>query len=170
MGSIGPNGADGKRQGYESRAVSTVATTWSGAIESMQRKSIGHSRRKQGEQGALEVSRWCLESPGRPGPVNAGEVLPKGTTTDVPSAAATCIGPESLVRTRRESLRVDMRSRRFPLPALFTMRVLARPITSAQRAASFGPPIAIQTAFGIRSQTWRATAANRSAGQRLAGP
>ena len=31
--------------------------------------------------------------PGSPGPVNSGEVLPKGTTTGVPTAAATCIGP-----------------------------------------------------------------------------
>src|SRR3954468_19523621 len=51
------------------RMSRTLARTWSAEIESMQRKSIGHSRRKQGEQGTFEVSKRCLVSAGSPGPV-----------------------------------------------------------------------------------------------------
>src|ERR1043166_10205808 len=80
-------------------ACTVASTTRSTEMPVMQRKSIGHSRRKQGEQGALAVSNWWRGPPGIPGPVNVGDVLPNGTTTGVPTAAATCIGPESFVST-----------------------------------------------------------------------
>src|SRR5437899_10570286 len=41
-----------------------------------QRRSIGQVRRKQGEQGTPARIRTCRGSPGVPGAVNAGEVLP----------------------------------------------------------------------------------------------
>src|ERR1051325_7719727 len=113
----------------------------------MQRKSIGQLRRKQGEQGAFDFNKRCRESPGNPGPVNSGDVLPNGTTTGVPRAAATCIGPESFVSRTRESLRRDIRSRRLPSPALFRIRVFAREITFSQKPESFADPIVIQTAL-----------------------
>src|SRR5579863_9365641 len=64
-------------------AFNTAWTTRSSAIPVMQRKSMGHRRRKHGEQGARADSNWWRASPGAPGPVNSGEVLPKGTTTGV---------------------------------------------------------------------------------------
>src|SRR5947199_8978406 len=70
----------------------------------MQRKSIGHRRRKQGEQAALDCNKRFVDTAGKPGPVNSGEVLPKIATTGVPTAAATCIGPVSLVSRRRQPL------------------------------------------------------------------
>src|SRR5271170_3285624 len=75
----------------------TASTTRSTLMPFMQRKSIGHSRRKHGEHGASDLSKRFRASPGRPGPVSSGDVLPNGTTTGVPSAAATCIGPVSFV-------------------------------------------------------------------------
>ena len=42
----------------------------------MQRKSIGHSRRKHGEHGASDFKRRWRWSPGKPGPVSSGDVLP----------------------------------------------------------------------------------------------
>src|SRR5271169_1077996 len=47
-------------------AESTASTTRSTLMPFMQRKSIGHSRRKHGEQGALDFSRrWRGPSPRR---------------------------------------------------------------------------------------------------------
>lgn len=77
----------------------------------MQRKSIGHSRKKHGEHGASDFNSRCRASPGKPGPVNSGDVLPNGTTTGVPSAAATCIGPVSFVSSTRQSFSNAMSSR-----------------------------------------------------------
>src|SRR6266478_5759003 len=104
----------------EEAARRTACTTRSTEMPVMHRKSIGQVRRKQGEQGALAVSNWWRASPGRPGPVNSGEVLPNGTTTGVPTAAATCIGPESFVSKTRQSLSKTQSSRRDVLPAKFT--------------------------------------------------
>src|SRR5439155_1330453 len=73
-------------------ACKTASTARPTLMPVMQRKSIGHVRRKQGAQGALDLSKRWEGSLGKPGPVNSGEVLPKGTTTGVPRAAATCIG------------------------------------------------------------------------------
>src|SRR5436190_24373192 len=106
------------------------SNTCSTKILVMHRKSIGHSRKKQGEHGALPLSNRCLASPRRPGAVRAGEVLPKGTMTEVPSAAATCIGPESLVNSTRESFNVDIKPRRVEPPAQLMIRVLASASTS----------------------------------------
>ncbi len=80
----------------------------------MQRKSIGHSRRKHGEHGASDFKTVALLE--KIGPVNSGDVLPNGTTTGVPSAAATCIGPVSFVKRTRQSFRSDMSSRKEVLP------------------------------------------------------
>ena len=52
----------------------TASTTHSTLMPFMQRKSIGHSRRKQGEQGASDFNSRCRQSPGKPGPVNSGDV------------------------------------------------------------------------------------------------
>src|SRR5258707_7138531 len=81
------------------------------------RKSIGQVRRKHGEQGTWDFSNRCRGSPGKPGPVNSGEVLPNGTTTGVPTAAATCIGPVSLVSNRRQCLSKAQSSRSVVFPA-----------------------------------------------------
>ena len=42
----------------------------------MQRKSIGHSRKKHGEHGASDF-RFCAFHLEKIGPVNSGDVLPK---------------------------------------------------------------------------------------------
>src|SRR5690348_8946513 len=104
---------------YRKWTASTASTTRSTLMPFRQRKSIGHSRRKHGEHGASDFSKRCRGSPGRPGPVSSGDVLPNGTTTGVPSAAAACIGPESLVSRTRQSFRSDIRWRRVVLPARF---------------------------------------------------
>src|SRR5260221_12132681 len=75
----------------------TASTTCSTLRLFMQRKSIGHARRKQGAHGTRERSRICLPSPGNPGAVSSGEELPNKASTGVPTAAAKCMGPVSLV-------------------------------------------------------------------------
>src|SRR5688572_5664035 len=80
-------------------------------------KSIGHSLKKHGAQGAAPKIKRCFLSPGIPGPVSSGEVLPNGTTTGVPTAAATCIGPVSLVRTTRQNFNPTHNSRSEVFPA-----------------------------------------------------
>lgn len=87
----------------------------------MQRKSIGHSRKKHGAQDASDFNKRCRGLPGIPGPVISGDVLPKGTTTGVPNAAATCIGPVSFVSRTRESLSNAINSRRDVWPATLLM-------------------------------------------------
>src|SRR5258706_5983430 len=49
--------------------LSKAVTTCCGSILIRQRKSIGHTRRKQGEQGASDRRIACLESEGSPGAV-----------------------------------------------------------------------------------------------------
>src|SRR6266540_190870 len=44
-----------------------AATTISPLMACIHRKSIGHWRQKQGEQGACALSRRCCGSPGKPG-------------------------------------------------------------------------------------------------------
>jgi len=96
--------------------------TSSGGISRAQGKSIGHCLRKQGEQGVSEAFRrmcwlgWSLSSMGEPGQVSSGEVLRKGVRTVVPAAAATCIGPVSLVRKISQRLARGASSERAVLP------------------------------------------------------
>src|SRR5437879_5228294 len=117
----------------------------------MQRISIGQTRRKQGEQGAVPRRMWAEAEDGKPGPVNSGDVLPKGTTTGVPTAAATCIGPLSFVSSTRQSFSRTQSSRSVVFPArlitcslpvsddaLVCFRI---PVAiSAPNDSSFGPP------------------------------
>src|ERR1019366_6174291 len=98
-------------------ACKTTSTTRSTLMPFMQRKSIGHSRKKHGEHGASDLSKRWRGSPGKPGPVNSGDVLPNGTITGVPSAAATCIGPVSLVSRTQQSFSKAISSRSEVLPA-----------------------------------------------------
>ncbi len=83
----------------------------------MQRKSIGHSRKKHGEHGASDFKIWWRISLEEIGAVSSGDVLPNGTTTGVPNAAATCIGPVSLVKSTRQIFRSDISSRKEVFPA-----------------------------------------------------
>ena len=87
----------------------TASTTLSTAMPFMQRKSIGHSRKKQGEHGALDFKIFAFGE--NIGPVNSGDVLPNGTTTGVPSADATCIGPVSFVSKTRQHFKSAISSR-----------------------------------------------------------
>ena len=77
---------------------STASATSSAVMAFMQRKSIGHSRRKQGLH-----STWCRKTvcPLPSGPVRRGSVEPKTATTGTPSNAARCIVPVSLVSSKR---------------------------------------------------------------------
>src|ERR1700722_7071018 len=95
----------------------TASTTLSTLIPFMQRKSIGHSRKKHGEHDASDLIKWLRSSPGKPGPVNSGDVLPNGTTTGIPNAAATCIGPVSFVNSTRQSFKSAINSRKEAFPA-----------------------------------------------------
>src|ERR1035437_3115600 len=99
-------------------ACKMACTTCSTLMPFMQRKSIGHSRKKHGEHAASDFNSRCCGSPGSPGPVNSGDVLPKGTTTSVPSAAATCIGPVSFV-SRSEEHTSELQSRQYLVCRLF---------------------------------------------------
>ena len=76
---------------------STAPATSSALTAFMQRKSIGHSRRKQGLH-----STWCrkIVCPLPSGPVRRGSVEPKTATTGTPSNAARCIVPVSLVSNK----------------------------------------------------------------------
>src|SRR5204862_2296470 len=95
---------------------SRASTTCFWLIAVMQRRSIGQTRKKQGEHGTpARRIRW-RELVGRPGPVISGEVLPKGTTTGVPTAAATCIGPLSLLSSTRQYFSRTQSSRRVVWP------------------------------------------------------
>ncbi len=138
----------------------------------MQRKSMGHSRRKHGEQGAFDFNKRWRVSAGKPGPVNSGEVLPKGTMTGVPSAAATCMGPVSLVSSTRQSFSKAINSRSEVRPdRLLSVECGVRSADSIWFAISTSPrpPKINQVQFVL----WRisfAAAIKRSTGQRLAGP
>jgi hypothetical protein len=140
-----------------SRHHRTATTTASTEIPVIQRKSIGQSRRKHGAQGTGACRNWWLGpsegrcSPlatgGKPGAVNSGEVLPKGVTTDDPTAAAKCMGPESLVNTTAQARKIAHKSRRLVCPAkqrtLLGGPALAAAICSAIAEASgtsAGPP------------------------------
>src|SRR4051812_723800 len=76
---------------------STAPATSSLVTAFMQRKSIGHSRRKQGLH-----STWCRKIvwPSPRGLVRRGSVEPKTATTGTPSKAARCIVPVSLVSSK----------------------------------------------------------------------
>ncbi len=152
-------------------ALRTASTTRWTLMPVMHRKSIGQSRRKQGEQGVPAVSKACRGSPGSPGPVSSGEVLPKGTTTGVPSAAATCIGPLSLVSRTRQHLSRVISSRKEVFPARLSVSApgVWRPISS-HNLTSLTPPNNNQAQPGMRFETSRTTSANFSSGQRFAGP
>ena len=102
------------------KAFKTASVTESTLISLIQRKSIGHSLRKQGEQGAEDRRNAWRPAPVSPGPVNSGEVLPKGTTTLAPTAAATCMGPVSFVKTTRQKDISAQSSRNEVLPATLT--------------------------------------------------
>ena len=147
----------------------------------MHRKSIGQTRRKQGEQGACDRINRFLPLFGKPGPVNSGEVLPNGTTTGVPSAAATCIGPVSLVSRTRHSLSNAQSSRRevlpakfngrasWPLPCLsFWLRRIPSVIRFAVSRSPFPPNISHRQFNRFSSSI--AAARKRSLGHLLAGP
>src|SRR5208283_2084874 len=71
----------------------TTAPTW---MRSMQRKSIGHWRKKQ---GLHSTGSRTMMLRGDSGPVSSGDVEPQMLTVGVPRAAAICIGPVSLVRS-----------------------------------------------------------------------
>ena len=75
------------------RTALTTAPTW---MRSIQRKSIGHLRRKQ---GLHSTGSRTMPLRGDSGPVSSGEVEPQMLTVGVPSAAAICMGPVSLVRS-----------------------------------------------------------------------
>src|SRR6185369_10412715 len=149
----------------------------------MQRKSIGHSRRKQGAHGTGDWSKTFCALPGNPGLVNAGEVLPKSATTGVPSAAARCIGPVSFVSTTSQALSRAASSRNEVAPArlstpAFWLGSTDKPgagdatipvwILAAKSTSPF-PPKIIQRQF-VRCLISRAAATKRSDGQRLAAP
>ena len=82
--------------------------TRAGVMPVMQRRSMGQVRRKQGEHGASPWSSRCRGSPGKPGPVSPEAVLPKGTTTGVPSAAATCMDPLSFVSSALHTFNLSL--------------------------------------------------------------
>src|SRR5213594_3902721 len=92
----------------------------------MQRKSMGHLRRKHGAQETFPVRSLCGEEApsGNPGPVNSGEVLPNGTTNWVPTAAARCIGPVSFVSNTRHNRTAAQNSRSEVFPAKLTIGTL----------------------------------------------
>ena len=138
----------------------------------MQRKSIGHSRKKHGEHGASDLSRRWRAPPGNPGPVSSGDVLPNGTTTGVPSAAATCIGPVSFVSKTRQSFSNDISSRSEVWPDKLKFVDCGLRIADSICAVngwSSLPPNRSQAQF-VRCWISFAAAMYFSAGQRLAGP
>lgn len=83
----------------------------------MQRKSIGHSRKKHGEHGASDFK--IFDPLEKIGPVNPGDVLPKIATAGISKAAATCIGPVSFVKRTRQIFKSDISSRSEVLPQQF---------------------------------------------------
>src|SRR5688572_17628486 len=78
------------------RSASTAVYTRCGVIRVMHRWSIGHSRSMHGRHHT-----GCVSTSVRPpalgsGLVSCSRVGPKMATTGVPTAAATCMAPESL--------------------------------------------------------------------------
>ena len=129
----------------------------------MQRKSMGHSRRKQGAQGTSPTM-----AP-RGGPVSSGEVLPNGTITGTPTAAARCMGPVSFVRTALQQRNRAQSSRSVVLPARSITGPEHPAAICAVRGASFAPPKRIQPQLSFVCKRFAAST-NRSIGQRFAGP
>ena len=88
---------DVEAESYLASIDSTAFATSSALTAFMQRKSIGHSRRKHGLH-----STWCRKTicPLPRGPVRRGSVEPKTATTGTPTNAARCIVPVSLVSSR----------------------------------------------------------------------
>jgi len=84
----------------------------------MQRKSIGQVRRKQGEQ-ELRLKQSMPRVAWQTWSGQFGRGAANGTTTGVPTAAAMCIGPVSLVRNTSQSLIREQSSCKVVLPARF---------------------------------------------------
>src|SRR4029077_3356427 len=89
---------DLENEGHLPSIDSTAPATSSALTAFMQRKSIGHSRRKQGLHSTWGRKIGC---PLPSGPVRRGSVEPKTAPTGTPSNAARCIVPVSLVSNKR---------------------------------------------------------------------
>src|SRR5208337_892286 len=88
----------------------TAAATISGVMLVMQRWSVGQRRKKHGLQYGLSCTMLLR---GVTGAVPSGSVGPKTATTGTPTAAATCIAPESLPRN---SWHCERRAGKSPIP------------------------------------------------------
>lgn len=144
----------------------------------MQRKSIGHSRRKQGEQGGLDlrISRR-RQLPGA-GHVSSGEVLPNIATRGVPTAAARCMGPVSLVTKAEQLFKAAASSHNEVCPARliigaskFQPLVIARIEVAISFVNGISPfPPKKMTPQPDQARASRIIHSKFSLGQRLAGP
>src|SRR5690606_38620259 len=166
----GMSGKDALEPGAAARAPgilskSTAAKTRDGSSCIMQLKCpSGHSRRKHGLHGSPSVR---MRASSESGGVYEGLLEPKSATSGRPSAAATCMRPESLLTTTAANDTSSMASSSVVSPHRLRLDA-ARPAMAAPASRSPAPPIS-QTA-SPRAVRPSASAATERPGQRLAGP
>ena len=132
----------------------------------MQRWSMGHSRRPQGAHST--GSRTSALRPPH-GAVSRQSVGPKTATSGVPRAAARCIGPESLVSSRRSPASTPTSSSREVWPVSTRTGPGSRAATASARLRSWAEPTSTSVAPVARCSSCPASA-KRSGSQRLAPP
>ena len=145
---------------------STAAATSSALTAFMQRKSIGHSRRKQGLH-----STWCRKTvcPLPSGPVRSGSVEPKTAITGTPTNVARCMVPVSLVSSKRHCRSSSISCSSVVCPIRLTQSSPIAAAICSPIAASFFVPNRIHCADDC-AVIFAAASANRSGNHRLAGP
>ncbi len=132
----------------------------------MQRKSIGHLRKKHGLH-----STWCrtvmCQSPS--GPVRRGSVEPKIATVGTPSKEARCMVPVSFVSNKRHLRNSSISCSSVVWPMRLTQESPSARAIVSPTVMSFGVPKRIHCTDNF-AETAVATSANRSGNHRLAGP
>ena len=149
-----------------SKIDKTASVTSSTPTAFMQRKSIGHLRKKQGLH-----STWCrtimCRSPS--GPVRRGSVEPKIATVGTPSKEARCMVPVSFVSNKQHFRNSSISCSSVVWPMRFTHESPSvLPIVSPT-VMSFGVPKRIHCTDDFEEPA-AATSANRSGNYRFADP
>ena len=136
----------------------------------MQRWSMGHSRLRH---GLHSTGSRTMRASGPVGPVPYSSVAPKTATVGTPSADATCMAPESLVKYTRHAAAISMYSARVVSPAKFFTGAVqrgfdggaqfaldpasrrSRPLRRGRAPRGWPPPRNVRAATAWRSHTPR---------------
>src|SRR4051812_45852811 len=146
-------------------------STVSASILFMQRWSMGHSRKRHGRQNtSRRIRSTPAATPGPPGDVTRSSVGPKIAVSGTPSAAATCIAPESLDTNAAHRAMTPTSCRSVVRPTRSTNGVPGGSNDSIARAVSRSAAAPTMTAVAPWAASRAITWATRSGGHSLAWP